>query len=52
MYGFNNLRIAGSAENIATFFNSFRGLDPEKAGNNNNLYPLQQIIFNLSQLGF
>lgn len=39
--GINNLRIAGTAENLATF-TSYRGLDPEKAGNNNNLYPINK----------
>ena len=48
--GVNNLRIAGSAENIGTL-TKFRGLDPEKAGNNNNAYPLVKS-YNLSiQLG-
>jgi TonB-linked SusC/RagA family outer membrane protein len=37
--GISNLRIAGSAENIATLTH-YRGLDPEKAGNNNDIYPL------------
>ena len=39
--GLNSLRIAGSAENLATI-TSFRGLDPEKEGNNNNLYPINK----------
>jgi len=48
--GVNNLRISGSAENIATL-TKFRGLDPEKAGSNNNAYPLVKS-YNLSiQLG-
>lgn len=48
--GVNNLRIAGSAENIGTL-TKFRGLDPEKAGSNNNAYPLVKS-YNLSiQLG-
>lgn len=34
-----SLRIFISAENLATF-TSFRGLDPEKTGSRNNLYPL------------
>ena len=49
---FNSLRIAGSAENIATFFNKFRGLDPEKAGNNNNLYPLLKSYSLSVNVGF
>ncbi|WP_245999684.1 SusC/RagA family TonB-linked outer membrane protein [Paraflavitalea soli] len=47
----NSLRIAGSAENLATVTN-FRGLDPEKGGSVNNMYPLVKS-YNLSvQLGF
>jgi len=45
------LRIAGSAENLATI-SSFRGLDPEKAGNNNNLYPINKSYSLSIQLGF
>ena len=48
--GVTNLRIVGSAENLATF-SSFRGLDPEKAGDANNLYPLNKsysVAVNLS----
>jgi hypothetical protein len=45
------LRIAGSAENLATI-TSFRGLDPEKAGNNNNLYPINKAYSLIIQLGF
>jgi TonB-dependent starch-binding outer membrane protein SusC len=37
--GATSLRIFGSAENLATF-TSFRGLDPEKGGNANDMYPL------------
>lgn len=37
--GVNSLRIFGSAENLATF-TSFRGLDPEKSGGSNDLYPI------------
>jgi hypothetical protein len=48
--GVNNLRIAGSAENLATISN-FRGLDPEKAGSNNNLYPLNKAYSLSIQLG-
>lgn len=36
--GINSLRIFASAENLATL-TSFRGLDPEKSGNSNDLYP-------------
>lgn len=46
----NNLRIAGSAENLATI-SSFRGLDPEKEGNNNNLYPINKSYSIAIQLG-
>ena len=46
-----NLRIAGSAENLLTF-TTFRGLDPEKAGNNNNLYPLNKTYSLSIQVGF
>jgi TonB-dependent starch-binding outer membrane protein SusC len=49
--GVANLRIAGSAENLATF-SSYRGLDPEKAGNNNNLYPINKSYSLAVQLGF
>lgn len=48
--GVNNLRISGSAENIATLTN-FRGLDPEKAGSNNNAYPLVKSYSLSIQLG-
>jgi TonB-dependent starch-binding outer membrane protein SusC len=37
--GANSLRIFGSAENLATF-TSFRGLDPEKGGDRNDMYPI------------
>ncbi|MFT2010510.1 TonB-dependent receptor [Pontibacter sp. 13R65] len=37
--GIKSLRIFGSAENLKTF-TSFRGLDPEKEGNRNDLYPI------------
>jgi TonB-dependent starch-binding outer membrane protein SusC len=47
----NNLRIAGSAENLATI-TSYRGLDPEKTGSNNNLYPLNKSYSLAIQLGF
>lgn len=46
-----NLRIAGSAENLATL-TSYRGLDPEKQGNNNNLYPINKSYSLSIQLGF
>ncbi|MBC7829498.1 MAG: TonB-dependent receptor [Chitinophagaceae bacterium] len=46
-----NLRIAGSAENLATF-TSYRGLDPEKAVSNNNLYPINKSYSLAIQLGF
>lgn len=49
--GVNNLRIAGSAENLATI-TSYRGLDPEKTGNNNNMYPLIKSYSLSIQLGF
>ncbi|HEY8969010.1 MAG TPA: SusC/RagA family TonB-linked outer membrane protein, partial [Puia sp.] len=37
--GVSNFRVAGSAENLVTL-TSYPGLDPEKAGNNNNIYPI------------
>jgi len=49
--GVTNFRIAGSAENLLTV-TSFQGLDPEKAGNNNNLYPLNKAFSLAVQLGF
>ena len=49
--GVTNFRIAGSAENLLTL-TSFRGLDPEKAGNNNNLYPLNKAYSLAVQLSF
>jgi TonB-linked SusC/RagA family outer membrane protein len=48
--GLSSLRIAGTAENIATL-TSFRGLDPEKAGSNNNMYPLVKSYALSVQLG-
>ena len=48
--GLNSLRIAGSAENLATITN-YRGLDPEKGGNNNNLYPINRAYSLSIQLG-
>lgn len=47
----NSLRIAGSAENLATVTN-YRGLDPEKAGSANNMYPLVKSYSLSVQLGF
>ncbi|KAA9041388.1 TonB-dependent receptor [Ginsengibacter hankyongi] len=49
--GVTNFRIAGSAENLLTI-TSYRGLDPEKAGNNNNLYPLNKAYSLAVQLSF
>ena len=49
--GISNFRIAGSAENLLTV-TSFPGLDPEKAGNNNNLYPLNKSYSVAVQLSF
>jgi TonB-linked SusC/RagA family outer membrane protein len=48
--GVNNLHIVGSAENLGTI-TSYRGLDPEKQGDNNNLYPINRsysVAVNLS----
>ncbi len=48
--GMTNMRIVFSAENLATL-TSFRGLDPEKQGDNNNVYPINKsysIAFNIS----
>ena len=47
----NSLRIAVSAENLFTISN-YRGLDPEKAGNNNNLYPINKSYALAINLGF
>jgi TonB-linked SusC/RagA family outer membrane protein len=47
----NSLRIAGSAENLATVTN-YRGLDPEKMGAANNMYPLVKSYSLSVQLGF
>jgi len=49
--GITNFRIAGTAENLLTI-TSYPGLDPEKAGNNNNLYPLNKSYSVAVQLGF
>jgi TonB-linked SusC/RagA family outer membrane protein len=48
--GINNLRIVGSAENLGTL-TSYRGIDPEKQGDDNNLYPINKsysIAINMS----
>jgi hypothetical protein len=48
--GVTNLRIVGSAENLGTL-TAFRGLDPEKQGDDNNVYPINKsysIAINLS----
>ncbi|KAA5542906.1 TonB-dependent receptor [Adhaeribacter rhizoryzae] len=37
--GVTSLRVFGSAENLATFTN-FRGLDPEKGADRNDMYPI------------
>jgi TonB-linked SusC/RagA family outer membrane protein len=47
----NNLRVVASADNLATF-TSFRGLDPEKAGSSNDLYPLNKSYSIGVNLGF
>ncbi|MEP6728603.1 MAG: TonB-dependent receptor [Bacteroidota bacterium] len=49
--GVSNFRIAGTVENLLTI-TSFRGLDPEKAGNNNNIYPIVRSYSLAVQLGF
>ncbi len=49
--GVSSLRIAGSAENLWTL-TSYRGLDPEKEGNNNNLYPINKSYALSIQVGF
>lgn len=48
--GVSNLRIVGSAENLGTL-TSYRGLDPEKQADDQNLYPINKsysIAINLS----
>jgi hypothetical protein len=48
--GVTNLRIVGTAENIGTL-TAYRGLDPEKQGDDNNVYPINKsysIAVNLS----
>lgn len=47
----NNLRIVGSAENLATI-TSYRGLDPEKQGDDNNMYPINKSYSIAINLGF
>jgi hypothetical protein len=50
--GVNNLRIVGSAENLATI-TSYRGLDPEKSSfDDNNLYPINKSYSIAINLGF
>ncbi len=49
-FGVTNLRLVGSAENLATL-TKFRGLDPEGQGNSNSLYPINKsysIAINLA----
>ncbi|MFN5641309.1 MAG: SusC/RagA family TonB-linked outer membrane protein [Sphingobacteriales bacterium] len=48
--GVTGLRIVASAENLGTL-TSFRGLDPEKQGDDDNVYPINKsysIAFNLN----
>lgn len=48
--GVTNLRIVGSAENLGTL-TAYRGLDPEKQGDDNNVYPINKsysLAINLS----
>jgi len=49
--GVSNFRIAGTIENLLTI-TSYRGLDPEKAGSNNNIYPIVRSYSLAVQLGF
>ncbi len=49
--GVNNLRIVGSAENLATI-TKFRGLDPEVDADDNNLYPINKSYSIAINLGF
>ncbi len=49
--GVNNLRIVGTAENLATF-TSYRGLDPEVDADDNNLYPINKSYSIAINLGF
>jgi len=48
--GVNNLRIAGSAENLLTK-TAWRGLDPEKTGNASDAYPIVKSYALSVQLG-
>ncbi|OQP64299.1 SusC/RagA family TonB-linked outer membrane protein [Niastella vici] len=48
--GISSLRIAGTAENLGTI-TKYRGLDPEKTGSNNNMYPLVKSYALSVQLG-
>jgi hypothetical protein len=47
----NNLHVVGSAENLGTI-TSYRGLDPEKQADNNNLYPINKSYSIAINLGF
>jgi len=49
--GVSTFRIAALAENLWTLTH-YPGLDPEKAGNNNNLYPLNKSYSVSAQLSF
>lgn len=49
--GVNNLRIVASAENLATV-SSYRGLDPEKQADDNNMYPINKSYSLSFNLGF
>jgi TonB-dependent starch-binding outer membrane protein SusC len=49
--GVNNLRVVGSIENLATI-TKYRGLDPEKDGDDNNLYPINKSYSIAINLGF
>lgn len=49
--GVTNLHIVASAENLGTI-TSYRGLDPEKQADNNNLYPINKSYSIAINLGF
>jgi TonB-dependent starch-binding outer membrane protein SusC len=49
--GISTLRLAGSAENIWTLTN-YRGVDPEKAGRSNDVYPINKSYSLVIQLSF
>jgi hypothetical protein len=49
--GVNNLRIVGTAENLATI-TKYRGLDPEIDASDNNLYPINKSYSIAINLGF